>query len=214
VLIQALQDVTVASELLVEVEASADREFKEALERMRVGKLKEAKLPQPNVTIWLYPPTEIIHLIKQLEEIFGKPLMGINLPLPEFSIQISPPVWVVLNMVKSRLGILWDVNKQLMIVHYPNGTVALIGDGLEVRGDLKVTWDESEVHVRPDDNPKYATGGASKMLRKKGVVCCRITCSTTGSNCRSKHKGTAGARDHRNGGHHYWGVPQRGNGPI
>lgn len=167
VLSQALQDVTVAPELLVEVEASADKEFKEALERTRVGKFKEAKLPHPNVTIWLYPPAEIIHLIKQLEETFGKPLMGINLPLPEFSIQVSPPVWAVPDMVKSRLGILWDVNKQLMIVHHPNGTVALIGDGLEVRGDLKVTWDESGVHVRPDDNTKYATGGASKMLRKK-----------------------------------------------
>jgi hypothetical protein len=167
VLSQALQDVTVSPELLVEVEASVDKEFKEALERTRVGKFKEEKLPQPNVTIWLYPPAEIIHLIKQLEETFGKPLMGINLPLPEFSIQVSPPVWAVPDMAKSRLGILWDVNKQLMIVHHPNGTVALIGDGLEVRGDLKVTWDESGVHVRPDDNTKYATGSASKMLRKK-----------------------------------------------
>jgi len=70
-------------------------------------------------------------------------------------------------MAKSRLGILWDVNKQLMVIHRPDGTVTLLGDGLEVCGNLKVTWDVNGVHVSPDENSKYAKGGASKMLREK-----------------------------------------------
>jgi len=166
---QALREVTVAPELLAEVEASAEKEFREALERTKRAKFTEGKLPQPNVTIWLYLPVEVVRLVKQVEENFGKPLMGITFHLPEIFIRVSPPVWAVPDIAKSRLGILWDVNKQLMVIHRPDETLALIRDGLEVRGNLKVTWDVNGVHVRPDENSKYAKGGASKkkISRKK-----------------------------------------------
>ncbi len=55
------------------------------------------------------------------------------------NIRITPPVWVVIDAEKRRVGILWDVKKQLIVLYRPDGTVALQGEGLEVQENLKVT---------------------------------------------------------------------------
>lgn len=159
-------DIVVPSNLLADLERSAGLEFKEALERTR-GRLVKVKPPELSVTIWLSLPIEVVRLVKQIKETLGDPLIGINFPLPDFSIRVSPPVWVIPDLEKSRIGILWDVNKQLMVLHCPDGTVTLKGHGLEVQGKLKVNWDINGVHVRPDEKPQKTKGGASTMLRKK-----------------------------------------------
>jgi len=94
-------------------------------------------------------------------------LVGFHLPLPEMSVRVSPPFWALPEVERKRVGVLWDVNKQLMVVHRPEGMVALKGDGLEVEGRLQVSWDEDGVHVRPVEKGQKAKVGTSTMLRRK-----------------------------------------------
>ena len=154
------------------MERSAGEPFQQAVERTR-GRLTEAKPPEPNVPIWLSLPVEIVRLVGEMEKRFGNPLVGLRFSLPDIAIQIRPPVWVVVEESQKRVGILWDANKQLMVLHRPDGTVALQGDGLEVTGKMQVTWDANGVHVRPANKAQKTKGSASKIARKKawyGVV--------------------------------------------
>ena len=164
---RAVQGIVVSPELLAEVEQMSGERFKETLERTR-GRITEAKPPKPNVTIWLTLPVEVIRLVERLREVFGNPLFGMHFPLPEMAIRVAPPVWVFPDEPQKRVGILWDANKQLMVLHRPDGTVTLQGDGIEVQGKLQVTWDINGVHVHPAEKAQKATkGSASTMLRKK-----------------------------------------------
>jgi len=162
-----VQGVILLSDFLAELKQSAEEEFKQALEKIR-GNLIEVKPPEPNVTIWLTLPVEIVRMVNQMKEAFGNPLFGLSFFLSEINFRIAPPVWVSPDEPKKRVGILWDANKQLMVLHRPDGTVTLQGDGLEIQGNLQVTWDINGVHVHPDEKTQKAIkGGASTIMRRK-----------------------------------------------
>lgn len=163
-----LGDVVLEADILTAMERSAQETFQQALERTR-GRPKEAKPPEPNVKVWISLPIEVVRVVKEIEKSFGNPLgMGICFPLPDMAIQMPHPVWVVIDEPGKRVGVLWEVNKQLIVLHRQDGTVVLRGDGLEVSGKIEVTWDDDGVHVRPANKMQKAKGGALAMLRKKG----------------------------------------------
>ncbi|MFA0781925.1 MAG: hypothetical protein YYHSYBAR_000316 [Candidatus Fervidibacter sacchari] len=159
------KEVVLPSDLLASLEEQVAKRFKEAIERSR-GHLRNAHPPEPSVPIWFYLP-ELVKLAEQFTEQFGNPLFGLNFSLPEMDIRLSSPVWVKMEPLKKRVGILWDARKQLIVLYRPKGMVELKGDGLTIRGYLKVTWDKDGVHVHPDSKPQKTKGGASTMMRKK-----------------------------------------------
>ncbi len=159
------KEVVLPSDLLASLEEQVAKRFKEAIERTR-GHLRNAHPPEPSVPIWFYLP-ELVKLAEQFIEQLGNPLVGLNFSLPEMDVRLSPPVWVRVEPLKRRVGILWDAKKQLTVLHRPDGTVELKGDGLTIRGYLKVTWDKDGVHVHPESELNKTKGGASTMMHKK-----------------------------------------------
>jgi len=131
------KEVTLPPNLLTSLEEQVSKGLKEAIERTR-GRLHDARPPKTSVIIWLYLP-ELVKLVEQFTEKFGNPLVGLNFSLPETDIRLSSPVWVRMEPTKKRVGVLWDARKQLMVLYRPNGMVELKGDGLTIRGYLKVT---------------------------------------------------------------------------
>ncbi|MFA0761419.1 MAG: hypothetical protein HZLCBSQH_001527 [Candidatus Fervidibacterota bacterium] len=163
---QAMQEVVLSPNLLEEVERSAEEGFKQALEKTR-GRLAGAKAPEPRVPIWLYLHDELVRFVQGMSEGLGNPLPGLCFQLSEISLRIAPPVWVASEAVKKRVGILWDVSKQLMVLHRPGGTITLQGDGLVVQGKLQVTWDINGVHVRPVERSQKNLKVSPMMRNKK-----------------------------------------------
>jgi len=166
-LAEEVGDVRVDQSLLTETERVAEENFRKDLERTR-GDLKGARPPKPHVTVWISLPVEVVRLMREMEKSFGNPLIGLCFPLPDMAIRIAPPVWVVVDELNGQVGVLWDANKQLMVLHRPDGKRALVGDGLEVSGKIEVTWDEKGVHVRPENKTQKPKGSALAMVRKKG----------------------------------------------
>ncbi|MER3500802.1 MAG: hypothetical protein C4295_04855, partial [Candidatus Fervidibacterota bacterium] len=162
-----VNNVTISPNLLIDVERSVEKALQQAMEKT-IGLSKEAKPPQPFVAIWVSLPVEVVRAVRELEKILGNPLPALHLSSPEMSVQINPPVWVVMDESNKRVGILWDANKQLMVLHRPDGKRALRGDGLEVSGKIEVTWNEKGVHVRPENETQKPKGSALAMVRKKG----------------------------------------------
>lgn len=139
----------------------------EAVERAQ-GNLREAKPPSPSIPLWLYLPPEVVELISQTEKNLGNPLpLGLRFFLSGITILIEPPVWIRVEESRRRVGILWDVSKQLMLLYRPDGTVTMQGGGLEVRGKLRVSWNLDGVHVHFGDKSRGTKEGASLMARKK-----------------------------------------------
>jgi hypothetical protein len=159
------RDVALPPNLLPSLEGQFAERLKEAIERTR-GHLRDARPPKPSVPIWFYFP-ELVKLAEHFIEQLGNPLVGLNFSLPEMDVRLSPPVWVRVEPLKRRVGILWDAKKQLTVLHRPDGTVELKGDGLTIRGYLKVTWDKDGVHVHPESKPQKTKGGASTMMCRK-----------------------------------------------
>ncbi len=168
-LAEVVKGVKIEPKLLAEVEQAVNEEFQRALERTQ-ERVKEqgGKPPEPHITVWIYLPTEIVQLVREMEKAFGNPLLaGICFPLPDITLQLQPPIWIEVDSKGSRVGVLWDAKKQLMVVHRPDGAVTLKGDGLEVQGKLQVTWDANGVHVRPANEAQKPKGGVSTMRRRK-----------------------------------------------
>lgn len=113
------------------------------------------------------PPAREVTALRQCEKFFGTQFFDLRVhpsSPDEMSIRVSPPVWVVFE--GERIGILWDVRKQLMVLHRPDGIVTLKGDGLEVEGEIEVTWDVNGVHVRLA-NKLQKTKRDALVMRKK-----------------------------------------------
>ncbi len=78
---ETVKGVILSPEFLAEVERSTGEKFKQALEKTR-GRLTEAEPPEPNVTIWLTLPAEIVNMVDQMKEGLGNPLPGLIFPFP------------------------------------------------------------------------------------------------------------------------------------
>ncbi|MGQ9463002.1 MAG: hypothetical protein ACUVRR_08100 [Candidatus Fervidibacter sp.] len=166
-LTEMVKDVGDITDLLPEAEQPVREKFQkiqQALEKLFTRKVKP---PVPHVLIWLYLPKRLIHAIRQVERYFGSPYFNFQISSSEIAVRAYPPVWSVLE--EDRVGILWDVSKQLMVLHRQDGTVVLRGNGLEVSGKIEVTWDNDGVHVRLANKMQKAKIGALGMLRKKGL---------------------------------------------
>lgn len=164
-LVKVLKDTEVPPDLLAKVELAAKRlvkGLKMGLHRRPAG----VKPPERKVSIWLHFPGAV-EMLKWFSREFGEVLPPSRFYLSGISVQTMNWFWLTINETAKMGGLSWDANRQLVVIHHPDGTVTLQGEGLEVRGKLKVTWDINGVHVRPDEKPQKTKGSASTILRKK-----------------------------------------------
>ncbi len=165
-LAKVLKDTKVPSNLLAEVELAAEKLFRR-IEISLHQHPASIKPPEQKVAIWFHFP-DAIETLKWLKEKFGEVLPPMRFPLSGISVRSTTWIWLMVDESARSVGLFWDANKQLIMLHQPNRTVTLQGDGLEVQGNLQVSWDINGVHVRPDEKPQKATKeGASTMLRRK-----------------------------------------------
>lgn len=166
ILEEVLKDIEVPPNQLTELESSAERLYRRMEIRLRRHPAA-AKPPERKVIIWLHF-ANAFEMLKWMEEKFGEVLPPLKFSLSEATIETTTWTWLALDESTKNAGLFWDADKQLTVLHRPDGTVALQGDGLEVQGKLQVTWDMNGVHVRPAEKAQKATKeGASTISRKK-----------------------------------------------